>query len=122
VASNCTTSRVRARERLDEEDKGVGSIDTLGGELNLHRRHLTGSQRAAAVVACSEWRPGPGRPENCAPGAQLPTAAQMLNVSTRSVTAAAVAVHVSAISTSGGRATFMRHPSMNPHTSARVSS
>lgn len=24
---------------------------------NLHRRHLTGSQRAAAVVACSEWRP-----------------------------------------------------------------
>ncbi len=23
--------------------------------LNLHRRHLTGSQRAAAVVACSEW-------------------------------------------------------------------
>ena len=24
---------------------------------NLHRRHLTGSQRAAAVVACSAWHP-----------------------------------------------------------------
>lgn len=24
---------------------------------NLHRRHLTGSQRAQAVVACSNWRP-----------------------------------------------------------------
>lgn len=24
---------------------------------NLHRRHLTGSQRAAAVVACAEWSP-----------------------------------------------------------------
>jgi hypothetical protein len=25
---------------------------------NLHRRHLTASQRAAAVVACNEWYPG----------------------------------------------------------------
>lgn len=24
---------------------------------NLHRRHLTASQRAAAVVACRAWRP-----------------------------------------------------------------
>ena len=24
---------------------------------NLHRRHLSASQRAAAVVACSEWQP-----------------------------------------------------------------
>jgi hypothetical protein len=32
---------------------------------NLHRRHLTPSQRAAAVVACSEWAPKgrPGKPE-----------------------------------------------------------
>ena len=32
---------------------------------NLHRRHLTPSQRAAAVVSCSEWRPrgGQGKPE-----------------------------------------------------------
>jgi hypothetical protein len=29
---------------------------------NLHRRHLTPSQRAAAVVACSEWAPK-GRPQ-----------------------------------------------------------
>ena len=25
--------------------------------VNLKRRHLTGSQRSAAIVACSEWRP-----------------------------------------------------------------
>jgi hypothetical protein len=43
---------------------------------NLHRRHLTGSQRAAAVVACSEWHPA-HRPNNCAPGAHLATAKQM---------------------------------------------
>lgn len=32
---------------------------------NLHRRHLTPSQRAAAVVACTEWRPrgAQGKPE-----------------------------------------------------------
>lgn len=31
---------------------------------NLHRRHLTPSQRAAAVVACSDWRPrGKAKPE-----------------------------------------------------------
>jgi hypothetical protein len=39
---------------------------------NLHRRHLTGSQRAAAVVACSGWVPSTiGR---AAPGAALTTA------------------------------------------------
>ena len=25
--------------------------------VNLHRRHLTGSQRSAAVVKCAEWKP-----------------------------------------------------------------
>ena len=40
---------------------------------NLHRRHLTGSQRAAAVVACSAWVPR-GRPAKPAPGAGLSTA------------------------------------------------
>jgi hypothetical protein len=36
-----------------------GGIDPVGFVLshNLHRRHLTPSQRAAAVVACSDWRP-----------------------------------------------------------------
>lgn len=39
---------------------------------NLMRRHLSGSQRANAVVTLNEWRPG-GRPEkNPAPGAELP--------------------------------------------------
>lgn len=38
---------------------------------NLHRRHLTASQRAAAVVATAEWKPA-GRPSgNRAPGALL---------------------------------------------------
>jgi hypothetical protein len=40
---------------------------------NLHRRHLTASQRAAAVVACSAWVPSNiGRPRG-APGASLGT-------------------------------------------------
>lgn len=40
---------------------------------NLHRRHLTDSQRAAAVVACSKWAPK-GKP---APGADLQTTAKL---------------------------------------------
>lgn len=52
---------------------------------NLHRRHLTGSQRAAAVVACSEWRER-GKP-NSAPGAELGTAemAKAADVGTRTI-------------------------------------
>jgi len=40
--------------------------------LNLTRRHLSGSQRAAAIVACREWKPT-GRPavENSAAAAEL---------------------------------------------------
>lgn len=34
---------------------------------NLHRRHMTPSQRAAAVVACSEWAPA-HRPKKAEPG------------------------------------------------------
>ncbi|QWV97470.1 ParB N-terminal domain-containing protein [Geomonas nitrogeniifigens] len=34
---------------------------------NLHRRHLSGSQRAAAVVACNGWVAG-GRPQKGEPG------------------------------------------------------
>lgn len=46
---------------------------------NLHRRHLTGSQRAAAVVACTEWAPRgrPGKPE---PGSGLTRDADMAKV------------------------------------------
>lgn len=44
---------------------GFGGDDPVAfvKSQNLHRRHLTGSQRAAAVVACLEWR-APGRPNN----------------------------------------------------------
>lgn len=37
---------------------------------NLHRRHLTASQRVAAVVACSAWRPA-GKKPNIAATAML---------------------------------------------------
>lgn len=43
---------------------------------NLHRRHLTASQRAAAVVACSAWIPS-GRPKKGAPGAPFSTKAEL---------------------------------------------
>jgi len=44
---------------------------------NLHRRHLTASQRAAAVVACAAWVPSNiGRPRG-APGAPLETNAKL---------------------------------------------
>lgn len=57
---------------------------------NLHRRHMTDSQRAAAVVACSKWAPA-GKP---APGAGLDTNAQMAkeaDVSERTIRQAKVA-------------------------------
>lgn len=43
---------------------------------NLHRRHLTASQRAAAVVACSAWVPA-GRPKKGAPGTPFSTKAEL---------------------------------------------
>jgi hypothetical protein len=60
---------------------------------NLHRRHLTASQRAACIVAATNWRPV-GRPqENRAPGAQLSTKqlADKAEVSERTIKDAKVA-------------------------------
>lgn len=52
--------------------------------LNMSRRHLTGSQRAAAVVACSEWKPaGRPAPTNSAPGSEM--LAERADVSTRTI-------------------------------------
>jgi hypothetical protein len=42
---------------------------------NYHRRHMTASQRAASIVALSQWAP-PGKP-NVAPGATLATNAEL---------------------------------------------
>ncbi len=44
--------------------------------LNMHRRHLTGSQRAAAVVACHAWAPA-HRPEKGEPGSPFSTVKAM---------------------------------------------
>lgn len=44
---------------------------------NLHRRHLTASQRAAAVVAASEWRPAGVTDGRVAPGATLKSNGEM---------------------------------------------
>lgn len=63
-------------------------------KVDLHRRDLTGSQRAAAVVALAEMAP-PGRPpkENPAPGAEFPKTVAALaaeaRASERTVEAAA---------------------------------
>lgn len=65
--------------------------------LNLSRRHLTASQRAAAVVACAEWRPvGSNQHKGaCAPGAYPPPSAKEMaekaDVSLRTVVDAKLA-------------------------------
>jgi ParB-like chromosome segregation protein Spo0J len=46
--------------------------------LNLSRRHLTASQRAAAVVACAQWQPA-GRPEKVLPGSTFQTNETIFN-------------------------------------------
>jgi len=60
---------------------------------NLHRRHMTDSQRAASVVAVSRWVPN-GRPNNLAQRASFSTnaeLAQRADVSERTISRAKVA-------------------------------
>lgn len=60
---------------------------------NLHRRHLTASQRAAAVVACSEWAPA-RRPKKVEPSSTLlknEDMAKAAGVTPRTITDAKVA-------------------------------
>ena len=84
--------------RKDAYLKEYGGSDPAGYVLssNLHRRHLSASQRAGAIVACNEWRGGAGRPEKELRNvAQLPqTAAQMAEtaqVSPRTIVSAKTA-------------------------------
>lgn len=53
--------RYLACERVGKKflcgDFGAGDPVSFVLSRNLHRRHLTASQRAAAVVACHDWRP-----------------------------------------------------------------
>lgn len=59
---------------------------------NLHRRHLTASQRAAAVVAATNWRPQ-GRPGKAEPGSGFSEKdmARMAEVTDRTIRQAKVA-------------------------------
>jgi len=62
----CEESGVRFRwEQYDGTDP-IGFVRSR----NLERRHLTPSQRAAAIVACHAWRPE-GRPKNSVPGTEF---------------------------------------------------
>ena len=76
-------TRFRACNELgiDPIIEEYGGNDPAGYVLscNLHRRHLSASQRAGAIVACNEWRSGAGRPKKESGNvAQLtPTSAQM---------------------------------------------
>lgn len=69
----CEESGVRFRwEQYDGTDP-IGFVRSR----NLERRHLTPSQRAAAIVACHAWRPE-GRPKNSVPGTEFsPSSAEM---------------------------------------------
>jgi hypothetical protein len=93
-------TRMRACLEIGKEPytKEYGGSDPAGYVLssNLHRRHLSASQRAGAIVACNEWRGGAGRPEKELRNvAQLPqTAAQMAEtaqVSPRTIVSAKAA-------------------------------
>ena len=72
----------RYRAKLELEQEPIFALysgnDPAGYVLssNLHRRHLSASQRASAIVACNEWR-NEGRAQ-LRTGTELPqTAAQM---------------------------------------------
>lgn len=61
---------------------------------NLHRRHLSASQRAAAVVACAQWAPA-GRPKKVEPGSTYSTnkdLAKAAGTTVRTITDAKAAV------------------------------
>jgi len=51
---------------------------------NLHRRHLTGSQRAAAEVRCGEWATAGNQP-NMEPGSTLAGMAKAADVSIKTI-------------------------------------
>lgn len=88
--------RYQACERAGVPFRYIGLAENLDPvefvlSRNLHRRHLNASQRAAAIVACSDWLDR-GKPKS-APGAELSTAtmAKTADVGTRTIEQAKVA-------------------------------
>lgn len=70
-------------QELDEDSDPVAFVLSC----NMHRRHLTGSQRAAAIVSCSEWAKV-GKPCNgevTSPLATVPQMAKQAEVSERTI-------------------------------------
>ncbi|NPT36232.1 hypothetical protein [Paraburkholderia xenovorans] len=77
---------------FEEEYPGIDPEDYVVSK-NLHRRHMTDSQRAASVIAVSRWVPV-GRPNNLAHRATLSTNAELAHradVSERTISRAKVA-------------------------------
>jgi hypothetical protein len=85
----CTELGLKPQQFTFGDDDPVAFVKSQ----NLHRRHLTASQRAAAVVACSAWAPT-HRPKKDAPGAPFSTKAELAkeaHVSERTIAQAKVA-------------------------------
>jgi hypothetical protein len=86
----CTKAGVEFKAAEFDGDDPVSFVISK----NLHRRHLTSSQRAAAVVATSTWRPAGRHISNQAPSARLTSNAEMARaaeVSERTIKDAKVA-------------------------------
>ena len=85
--------RARACVELGKEPylKEYGGSDPAGYVLssNLHRRHLSASQRAGVIVACNEWRSNGDR--SSAPVQSSAQMAESVQVSTRTIDSAKAA-------------------------------
>lgn len=80
--------RAGVEPRFRQYEGAPESLVAFVVSLNLHRRHLSESQRAMIAARIANLKDGQRRAQICAPVTQ-PEAAEMLNVSRRSVQSAA---------------------------------